>query len=42
MDGDQTGDYCYKYASKRPWRWYISRGLSPLDDGKLYVARFEV
>jgi len=40
MGDDQTGDYCYKYESNRAWRWYIARGLSPLDDGRLYVARF--
>lgn len=40
MGDDQRGDYCYKYESNRPWRWYIRRNLSPLDDGKLYVAKF--
>ena len=39
MGDDQRGDYCYKYESNRPWRRY-RRGQSPLDDGKLYVARF--
>ncbi|MEL7311829.1 MAG: PhoX family phosphatase [Pseudomonadota bacterium] len=40
MGDDQRGDYCYKYESNQPWRDYIDAGLSPLDDGKLYVAIF--
>ena len=40
MGDDQTGDYCYKYESNQPWRDSIRAGLSPLDDGKLYVAVF--
>ncbi|MEO1119334.1 MAG: PhoX family phosphatase [Pseudomonadota bacterium] len=40
MGDDQRGDYCYKYESNQPWRDVIAAGLSPLDDGKLYVARF--
>ncbi len=40
MGDDQRGDYCYKYESRLQWRKAIDRGLSPLDDGKLYVARF--
>ena len=41
MGDDQRGDYCYKYESNGPWRDYIAAGMSPLDDGKLYVARFD-
>ena len=41
MGDDQRGDYCYKYESKRPWRDDIARGRSPLNRGKLYVARFD-
>ena len=41
MGDDQRGDYCYKYESNSPWRSYLSWGMSPLDDGKLYVARFD-
>ncbi len=41
MGDDQRGDYCYKYESNRPWRDDIRAGLSPLDDGKLYVAVFQ-
>lgn len=40
MGDDQRFDYCYKYESKQPWRNYIRKGQSPLDDGRLYVARF--
>lgn len=40
MGDDQAGDYCYKFESKYPWRKAIRRGNSPLDEGKLYVARF--
>ncbi len=41
MGDDQRGDYIYKYESNRAWRWYIARGKSPLDDGKLYVGKFD-
>lgn len=42
MGDDQRGDYCYKYISNRPWREYdIDAGESPLDDGRLFVARFD-
>ncbi|MEL7538109.1 MAG: PhoX family phosphatase [Pseudomonadota bacterium] len=41
MGDDQRGDYMYKYESRRSWRTEISRGRSPLDDGKLYVAKFD-
>lgn len=41
MGDDQRGDYCYKYESNVPWRAAIAAGQSPLDDGKLYVARFD-
>lgn len=40
MGDDQTFDYCYKYISNRDWPSAIADGDSPLDDGKLYVARF--
>ncbi len=40
MGDDQRGDYCYKYESNASWRESIAAGMSPLDDGKLYVARF--
>ena len=41
MGDDQRGDYCYKYESNLPWREAMKKGLSPLDDGKLYVAKFQ-
>ena len=37
---DQAGDYAYKFVGNRPWREYPA-GQSPLDDGRLYVARFD-
>jgi secreted PhoX family phosphatase len=41
MGDDQRFDYCYKYESNRPWKDAIADGESPLDDGRLYVARFD-
>lgn len=41
MGDDQRFDYCYKYVSNNPWADSIAEGVSPLDDGKLYVARFD-
>ncbi len=41
MGDDQRGDYCYKYESNASWRESIAAGMSPLDDGKLYAARFD-
>jgi secreted PhoX family phosphatase len=38
---DENGDYFYKFVGDRPWRSYHARGLSPLDYGTLYVAKFE-
>lgn len=41
MGDDQRFDYCYKYVSKQSWRQAMHDGQSPLDDGALYVARFD-
>jgi secreted PhoX family phosphatase len=41
MGDDQRFDYCYKFVSQTSWRSMLARGLSPLDFGKLYVAKFE-
>ncbi|TQV75551.1 PhoX family phosphatase [Aliikangiella marina] len=41
MGDDQRFDYCYKYVSDQPWEQAIAEGKSPLDEGKLYVARFD-
>lgn len=41
MGDDQRFDYCYKYVSNEAWKSAIYNGQSPLDDGKLYVARFD-
>jgi hypothetical protein len=37
---DENGDYLYKFVGDRPWRERLARGLSPLDHGTLYVAKF--
>ena len=41
MGDDQRFDYIYKYVSTNPWADDIAAGRSPLDDGTLYVARFD-
>jgi secreted PhoX family phosphatase len=38
---DQDGEYIYKYVSAAPWRSMRAKGRSPLDEGTLYVARFD-
>ncbi|WP_144394415.1 PhoX family protein [Pleionea sediminis] len=40
MGDDQRFDYCYKYVSNKSWRQAISDRESPLDNGSLYVAKF--
>ena len=37
---DERFQFLYKYVSDQPWRRY-RRGASPLDDGTLFVARFD-
>ena len=41
MGDDQQFEYFYRYVSNLPWREARRRGTSPLDDGILYVARFD-
>ena len=40
MGDDEQFEYIYRYVSNRRWRSAIRRGINPLDDGILYVARF--
>jgi secreted PhoX family phosphatase len=37
---DERNEYIYRYVSNFPWRVARRRGISPLDDGILYVAKF--
>jgi secreted PhoX family phosphatase len=37
---DQTFEYIYRYVSRLPWRESFQRGIHPLDEGTLYVAKF--
>ena len=41
MGDDQRFDYCYRFVSKNGWKGAIKRGVSPLAEGTLYVARFD-
>ena len=41
MGDDQVFEYIYRYVSNQPWRKSLRQGISPLDDGILYVARFD-
>jgi len=40
MGDDQRFDYIYKFVSADNWRSMQARGASPLDEGRLYAARF--
>ena len=40
MGDDERFDYIYKFVSEDNWKSMRARGESPLDKGKLYVARF--
>jgi secreted PhoX family phosphatase len=40
MGDDERFDYIYKFVSADNWRSMVARGVSPLDEGKLYVAKF--
>ncbi len=41
MGDDENGDYVYKFVSRQPWQAAIAAGQSPLDQGVLFVARFD-
>lgn len=38
---DEDGDYVYKFVGNAPWRRLRAQGRSPLDEGTLYVGRFD-
>jgi secreted PhoX family phosphatase len=38
---DEQFEYIYRYVSRLPWRESFAKGIHPLDDGMLSVARFE-
>jgi len=40
MGDDERFDYIYKFVSESNWRSMRARRISPLDRGKLYVAKF--
>lgn len=40
MGDDQRFDYIYKFVSADNWKRMRRQGKSPLDEGKLYVAKF--
>lgn len=40
MGDDERNEYIYRYISNLPWRWARRRGINPLNDGILYVAKF--
>ncbi|MCO8126912.1 PhoX family phosphatase [Acidimicrobiia bacterium EGI L10123] len=41
MGDDQANDYVYKFVSAANWKSMRARGISPLDEGTLYVARYD-
>ena len=40
MGDDQRFEFIYKFVSKVSWQSAVNEGKSPLDEGTLYVARF--
>lgn len=41
MGDDERNEYIYRYVSNLPWKKALRRGINPLDDGILYVAKFK-
>jgi secreted PhoX family phosphatase len=41
MGDDERNEYIYRYVSNQPWKTAVRNGVSPLDDGVLYVAKFK-
>lgn len=39
---DENRDYVYKFVGARGYREVLADGKSPLDEGTLYVGRFNV
>ena len=40
MGDDERNEYIYRYVSNRPWKLARRARINPLDDGILYVAKF--
>jgi secreted PhoX family phosphatase len=40
MGDDERNEYIYRYVSNLPWQRAWRRGINPLDDGVLFVAKF--
>lgn len=40
MGDDERNEYIYRYVSNKRWRVARAHGINPLDDGILYVAKF--
>jgi secreted PhoX family phosphatase len=40
MGDDERNEYIYRYVSNLPWHQARRKGINPLDDGVLYVAKF--
>lgn len=41
MGDDERFDHIYKFVSAQPWKSEVAAGRSPLQEGTLYVARFD-
>jgi uncharacterized protein len=37
---DEQGEYIYRYVSRLPWKKSFTHGIHPLNDGTLFVAKF--